>query len=280
MVMKYSVLVLIVVSLLACNSKKNAAENEVVKSTVADSIKVTKDTSMPLASKVDDVETILKRKQIPILCYHHINDKKPGDYVVPPANFAAQMQALADSGYTTILPDELYNYLATGKALPAKPIMLTFDDTDEEQFSVGATEMKKHHFKGVFFIMNISIGRPRYMNKEQIKQLSDEGNVIAAHTWDHHMVTKYTPADWVKQLDEAKQKLTTITGKPIIYFAYPFGLWNKAATVELPLHGIKMAFQLSDKMDAAQPLYTVRRMLVPGTWSTNSMFKFMKGTFR
>ena len=199
---------------------------------------------------------------------------------MPPANFAAQMQALSDSGYTSILPDELYNYLAYGKALPAKPVMLTFDDTDEEQFTVGNAEMKKHHFKGVFFIMNISIGRPRYMNKEQMKQLSDEGNVIAAHTWDHHMVTKYTAADWVKQLDEAKQKLIAITGKPVVYFAYPFGLWNKAATVELPLHGIKMAFQLSDKMDAEQPLYTVRRMLVPGSWSTNSMFKFMKGTFR
>ena len=277
--MKYSALVIIVVSLFACNTKKNTIK-ETVTVTTTESVKYSVDSSTKITAKIDDVATILARKQVPILCYHHINDQKPGDYRVPPANFAAQMQALSDSGYTSILPDELYNYLAYGKALPAKPVMLTFDDTDEEQFTVGNAEMKKHHFKGVFFIMNISIGRPRYMNKEQMKQLSDEGNVIAAHTWDHHMVTKYTAADWVKQLDEAKQKLITITGKPVVYFAYPFGLWNKAATVELPLHGIKMAFQLSDKMDAEQPLYTVRRMLVPGSWSTNSMFKFMKGTFR
>ena len=277
--MKSSVFVLIVLSIFACNNKKDA-NKEVVKTTVVDTVKEHKDSSIQLALKIDPVTTILSRKQVPILCYHHINDKKPGDYRVPPANFVAQMQALADSGYTTILPDELYNYLATGKTIPAKSIMLTFDDTDEEQFTVGAAEMKKHNFKGVFFIMNISIGRPRYMTKEQIKQLSDDGNVIAAHTWDHHMVTKYTAADWVKQLDEAKQKLVSITGKPVVYFAYPFGLWNKSSTVELPLHGIKMAFQLSDRIDAEQPLYTVRRMLVPGTWSTNSMFKFMKGTFR
>ena len=277
--MKYSALVIIVVSLFACNTKKNTIK-ETVTVTTTESVKYSVDSSTKITAKIDDVATILARKQVPILCYHHINDQKPGDYRVPPANFAAQMQALSDSGYTSILPDELYNYLAYGKALPAKPVMLTFDDTDEEQFTVGNAEMKKHHFKGVFFIMNISIGRPRYMNKEQMKQLSDEGNVIAAHTWDHHMVTKYTAADWVKQLDEAKQKLIAITGKPVVYFAYPFGLWNKAATVELPLHGIKMAFQLSDKMDAEQPLYTVRRMLVPGSWSTNSMFKFMKGTFR
>lgn len=36
--------------------------------------------------------------------------------------------------------------------------------------------------------MTVSIGRPNYMTKDQIKQLSDEGNVIGSHTWDHHNV--------------------------------------------------------------------------------------------
>ena len=41
---------------------------------------------------------------------------------------------LADSGYHTILPDQLYDYLTKGTPLPSKPIMLTFDDTDLDQF--------------------------------------------------------------------------------------------------------------------------------------------------
>lgn len=45
------------------------------------------------------------------------------------------------------------------------------------------------------------------------------------------MVTKYTDADWNKQLNEAKLKLETITGRPVKYFAYPFGLWNQTATI-------------------------------------------------
>jgi peptidoglycan/xylan/chitin deacetylase (PgdA/CDA1 family) len=40
--------------------------------------------------------------------------------------------------------------------------------------------------------MTVSINRPNYLTKEQIAALSDTGNVIAAHTWDHHRVTKYT----------------------------------------------------------------------------------------
>jgi peptidoglycan/xylan/chitin deacetylase (PgdA/CDA1 family) len=46
--------------------------------------------------------------------------------------------------------------------------------------------MEKYGFKGVFFVMTVSINRPNYFIKEQIKELSDTGNVIAAHTWDHH----------------------------------------------------------------------------------------------
>lgn len=189
------------------------------------------------------------------------------------------MQALADSGYQTILPDQLYSYLATGASLPERPVILTFDDTHLEQFTIGATEMKKHNFKGVFFIMNISIGRAGYMNKEQIKQLAADGHVIGAHSWDHHRVTEYTDADWQQQLTEARQKLETISGKPVVYFAYPFGLWNKPAIQVLEQRGIKMAFQLSAKYDSTQPLFTVRRMIVPGTWTAKGLLKAMKTTF-
>jgi peptidoglycan/xylan/chitin deacetylase (PgdA/CDA1 family) len=44
--------------------------------------------------------------------------------------------------------------------------------------------MEKHGF-GVF-CYDCSINRPNYLTKEQIAALSDTGNVIAAHTWDHH----------------------------------------------------------------------------------------------
>src|SRR6187200_2473767 len=64
-----------------------------------------------------DLATILSRKEVPILCYHNIRNFKPGEsdrmksYTVTPAAFAEQMKALADSGYKTILPDQLYDYL-------------------------------------------------------------------------------------------------------------------------------------------------------------------------
>lgn len=239
----------------------------------------------PKKTAIADLATILSKKEVPILCYHHIRNFKAGEsenmksYSVTPAAFAAQMKALSDSGYSTILPDQLYEYLVHDGVLPAKPVMLTFDDTDEEQYSMGKTEMNKFGFKGVYFIMTIAINRPRYMSKDQIKNLSDSGHVIAGHTWDHHMVTKYQGEDWDTQLVKPRKQLEAITGKSITYFAYPFGLWNQAAIPEIKNRDYKLAFILSTKRDSTEPLYTVRRMIVPGQWSTNGMLKAMRSTF-
>lgn len=269
--------------MIACTSKSESTKkNNAAKAlTNADSVKTVKASQNVMA----DAATILARTQVPVLCYHHIREAKPGQsetfksYSVSPSQFASQMKALKDSGYQTVLPDQLYDYLAYGATLPEKPVMITFDDTDLEQFTIGAKEMEKHGFRGVYFIMTISINRPRYMSKDQIKQLKDSGHAVESHTWDHNMVTKYEGEDWEKQLVKPRKTIEDITSVSATYFAYPFGLWNEAAIPELKKAGFKMAFILSTKRDSTEPLYTVRRMIVPGQWSTPGMLKAMKRTF-
>jgi peptidoglycan/xylan/chitin deacetylase (PgdA/CDA1 family) len=237
------------------------------------------------AEKVNDVAGILARPQVPILCYHQIRDwtgrdsRSAKDDIVPIATFRAQIKMLADSGYHTILPDQLYAYLTTGAKLPSKPLMLTFDDTDLDQFTIARPELEKYGFKGVYFVMTVSLGRPHYMSKDQVKQLAAEGNQIGSHTWDHHRVTKYTEQDWVTQVDKSTKTLEELTGKKIKYFAYPYGLWNPAAFPELKKRGFVAAFSLSEKRDQTDPLYTVRRMIASGYWGPNALYKNMVLSF-
>ena len=250
---------------------------------------------VPVTSTVNDVKpspvaadatAILARKQVPVLCYHRLREYKPTEsastrtYIVPVAAFKAQMKMLADSGYHAITPDDYYGYLVYDKPLPSKPVMITFDDTSEEQYTVGATEMNKYGFKGVFFIMTVSIGRPGYMSREQLKSLSDGGHVIASHTYDHHNVKKYTGQDWDLQMLKTKEKLEAITGKPVDYFAYPFGEWKSDAIPELQKRTYKAAFQLASKRDSLAPLYTIRRMIVPGEWDGARLYKWMQINFK
>lgn len=275
---------------LSCQSKSSST------SSTADSTKTVataeNDATAPVdvsKVKVADAKTILARKQVPILCYHQVRnwkatDGKVGkDYIVEVQNFRNQIKMLADSGYHTILPDQLYAYLNNGTPLPAKPIMLTFDDTDLDQFTEVRPTLKKYGYKAVYFIMTVSIGKKGkfvdYMSKEQIKQLSDEGNVIGSHTYDHKNFKKYAGKDWEEQIDKPTKKLEEITGKKIEYFAYPFGLWNAEGIPELKKRGFKMAFQLSTKRDEKDPLFTVRRIIASGYWSPKTLSNSIKNSF-
>lgn len=266
-------------SLIGCDSKTKKAEKEAT--AIIEQVK----NVVPKKVVDNNLASILSKKEVPVLCYHNIKNISANDgemtrlYTVTPANFAQQMKALSDEGYHAILPHQLNDYLLHDAPLPANPIMITFDDTKEDQYTVAAPEMKKYGFKGVFFIMTVAINRPNYMTKEQIKDLSDKGHEIGAHTWDHHMVTKYAGEDWENQLTKPKKKLEEIIGKPVNYFAYPFGLWNQAAIPEIKSRGYKHAYILATKRDSVDPLHTIRRIIVAGQWSTPSFMKAIKSSF-
>lgn len=274
--------VLISACSIACNQSPATTKETQKDSTVSEEVP-----AKPSGPKVmADAATIIARKEVPILCYHQIRDwvgsdsKGARDYIRPIDAFKADLKLLADSGYHTVLPDQLYDYLAYGAPLPAKPVMLTYDDTDDDQFTIAAPEMKKYGFKGVFFIMTVSINRPKYMTKDQIRQLTDEGHVVASHTWDHHSVKGYkTDQDWLTQIEKPKKTIEDITGKQAIDFAYPFGLWNREAIPELKKRGVRSAYILSTKRDPDDPLYTIRRIIASGYWSASTLHKSMIESF-
>jgi peptidoglycan/xylan/chitin deacetylase (PgdA/CDA1 family) len=268
--------------LLSCSS---VADNVHSGAPQGDTVKTVPAKEIITDRKMASAAEILARPQVPILCYHQIRNWRAGDskqakdYIVPEQTFAEQLKMLHDSGYHTISTDELYNYLCYGAALPSKPILLTFDDTDLPQFTIAKPVMEKYGFKGMFFIMTVSLGRPNYMSREQVKQLSDAGHEIGSHTWDHKNIKQYVDADWVTQIDKPTKTLESITGKPVQYFAYPFGLWNTAVIPNLKAHGFKAAFQLSAKRDNNDPLYTIRRIIVPGSWTAANLSAWIKHSF-
>ncbi|TCC89305.1 polysaccharide deacetylase family protein [Pedobacter frigiditerrae] len=274
-----------------CQSKSQSTAEETAKDGTTTAVEANGTTEKVDVSKIKvaDAKTILERKQVPILCYHQVRnwkatDGKVGkDYIVEIQNFKDQMKMLADSGYHTILPDQLYAYLNTGAKLPSKPIMLTFDDTDLDQFTIVNPTLKKLGYKAVYFIMTVSIGKKGkfvdYMSSDQIKQLADEGNVIGSHTYDHKNFKKYAGKDWEEQLDKPTKRLEEITGKKMTEFAYPFGLWNAEGIPELKKRGFRMAYQLSTKRDEKDPLFTIRRIIASGYWSPKTLSNSIKNSF-
>ena len=221
---------------------------------------------------------IFAKKQVPVLCYHRISDGNKGDYTVSPATFSAHMKVLADSGYHSVSPAQLYDYLVYNKTLPEKPFVVTFDDSRVEHRTIAAPVLEKYGFRGAFFIMTITYNKKNYMTKDRIAELAKAGHTVGLHSWDHTMVTKYKePADWQKQVVEPKKILEGIVGKPVEYWAYPNGVYDHKGAVELSKY-FKIAFSLATKRDSIQPLQSVRRIIVPEC-TPQGLLKSMRRSF-
>lgn len=274
----------------ACNNSTNFQQTNTADDSIKNELVVNTADTVPKERVIADAKTILEKKQVPVLCYHQIRDwkdsdsKSARDYIVPVDRFKEHIQMLADSGYTAILPEEYYNYLAYGDALPEKPVMITFDDTDLTQLEVGDKILKQYGFKGAYFMMTVVIGkhgRVNYMNKDEIKQIADRGNTVGLHTYDHPNLKKVTGSEeWDKQIIKPKTLLEEISGQKVEHLAYPFGLWNKEAIAELKSRGIKSAYILSTSRDDEYPLYTIRRIIASGYWSAKTLHNSMKNSFK
>jgi peptidoglycan/xylan/chitin deacetylase (PgdA/CDA1 family) len=189
------------------------------------------------------------------------------------------MKILYDSGYRTILPDQLYAYLAGKIVFSFKPVMITFDDGTEGQFTNALKTLDKYRFKATFFIMTVAVNKPGYLSRAELQSIVKQGHVIGNHTWDHHNVKEYSNTDWKKQLDEPAKTLEVITGKPVIYFAYPYGAWTGQAIQELKKRNYRLAFILHTPADNSQPLFTVRRLMANSSWTPKIMMANLHKTF-
>jgi hypothetical protein len=95
------------------------------------------------------------RISVPILEYHYVRvnpdrrDRLGSQLSVTPADFAAQMDRLGAGGYHPVVMADLRAYFLAQEPLPARPLVLTFDDGYLDFFQVAFPILKKHGFKAV-----------------------------------------------------------------------------------------------------------------------------------
>ena len=89
-----------------------------------------------------------------MLCWHQLRDREAGDdeysrniLICPPENFREQLDAIADDGWTPIDADRYLEHLTTGRDLPDKSVLLTFDERLALQSPKLVSAPKKSHPK-------------------------------------------------------------------------------------------------------------------------------------
>ena len=171
-------------------------------------------------------------------------------------------------------PDRYVAHLTTGAALPDKPVILSFDDSQGSQVTEGLPQLIQRNMTATFFCMTVMLDKPNWLSRDDLRRLADADMTIAAHTYDHNRADRYSGQDWKLQFDAPRELLETVIRRPVEHFAYPYGAWAPIDFPHLQAAGYRTAFQLSDQpLDPAAPLLTLQRILVDSTWTSEELLQ-------
>lgn len=171
--------------------------------------------------------------RLPILMYHQIGPNA-SRYVVPVWLLNQQLDWLQTNGYTPITLSQLYDFIDGVGNLPAKPVVLTFDDGTAGQWNA-VQALVAHHMTGVFFIPSGT----KALSDDQLRQMVADGMEIESHSITHPYLTRISDLALQNEVSGSRQALQRITGQPIAFFAYPFGDFDRRVIAAVQAAGYR-----------------------------------------
>ncbi|MDD6133882.1 MAG: polysaccharide deacetylase family protein [Selenomonadaceae bacterium] len=222
------------------------------------------------ATMVADSETGTK---VMVLNYHKI-DNTFISLAVRPDDFDEQMRYLRDNGYHTISPDELYDSIAGNGELPENPVLITFDDGYEDNYTNAYPILKKYGFKATIFVITSFLGKDKnYLTWDQAREMDAHGISIESHTVDHKSMTDLTDEQLRMELVDSKKKAEKELGHSVDYMAYPTGTYNLHIAEMVKEAGYKAAFTIKyGNVDKASNIYALERVPIFHTEDTRKDF--------
>lgn len=220
----------------------------------------------------------VRETRVPILMYHHVGDLPPGadavrkSLTISQSEFEAQIKYLAEQGYTTIHLTTLMEHLQTGTPLPEKPLVLTFDDGYDDNYTNVFPTLKDYGFVGTFFVIGAptDYGSPGYLRWEQILEMYDNGMEIGAHSLTHrYNLGQMRPSTQDGEIKNDHKLMVDHLPNWTPIFSYPSGSYN-AYTIEL-LKQLGYAAAVTTNQGTLQSSadpFELRRIRIRGEWST------------
>lgn len=210
----------------------------------------------------------------PVRTAQGMNTVLPQELYVWQDQFEAQLAWLAQSGWTVVTPEAVKAFYAEARPLPAKAVLLTFDDLWKQGTSFAAGVLRRHGWRGLAFLVRSWLfdepltpvtGSPVCLAKTEWPALADVF-AFANHTDRLHLagpaglgVNRATQDEFTADLRRCEQ-LTTLKG----VFAYPFGAMGPGALAGLEAEGFACAFGTEPGLNTpATPRYQLHRQVVP-----------------
>jgi peptidoglycan/xylan/chitin deacetylase (PgdA/CDA1 family) len=171
----------------------------------------------------------------PILMYHYLSEPPEDadiyreDLSVAPKAFRAQLQYLADNGYTVIDLYDLILGVTWKNPLPQKPVVLTFDDGYVDQYTNAFPLLKEFGFTATFFIITeyADSGNPAYMSWPMIEEMAAAGMRIESHSKSHPDLSEADYDELIWQILGSQETIAAHIGYTPRFFCYPGGRYDE-----------------------------------------------------
>lgn len=214
---------------------------------------------------------------VPILTYHRVNDVDENSLTLHVDQFDAQMKYLVDDGYTVISPDELLDAWEGNGTLPAKPVIITFDDGSVDNYKNVFPIMKKYNLKATFFVITDNVNLyPNYMTWDQAREMQSSGLIdIESHTLSNRSFLKIYSRDklW-DQIYGSKQAIEWYLKKPVKFIAFPEGKYTFEAEEICKEVGYRAGFAIDYGLARKNPKnYVLDRIPIYGA-NSHTLLRF------
>lgn len=206
------------------------------------------------------------------LMYHSITpgaSRPAWQWALSFRRFEEQLALLQDFGWTTVLAGEL----AAIDTLPAKSVLLTFDDGYADNYAAFEA-LAKRGMKASWYVVTQDLGQtaswrdddaPRLplLTPSQLLEMQSAGMEIGSHTHSHCRLTQANSHQIDEELTRSQSILSALLDRPVSCFAYPYGLYNESVMSSVQTAGYRVAFTTRPGFGLVnQNLLAVRRVSI------------------
>lgn len=233
--------------------------------------------------------------RVPILMYHAVGHR-PAEAAyalsVSPEAFAEQMAVLDGNGFTPLTTRELGEAWRSGRAvLPAKPVLITFDDGYEGVHRHALPTLVKHGFRSSLFVTTGWLRGPgdeggaldTMLDWDQVRALAAAGAEIGGHSHTHPQLDQLDDARLRFELLRCRELVAAELGSAPGSLAYPYGYSSRRVRTAVRDAGFAQALAVNNGLAArAQGPYALRRVTVRRGTTTDRFERMVQdaGTFR
>ena len=246
-----------------------------------------------------------------VLCYHDIPKEVLGDnFAVDQASFINTIEYLRVHGFHFVSLEDVIQAERNSKRLPAKPVLLTFDDAYATYYDFVFPVLQEYKIPSVLGVVSGWLDKKpaeikqKLMTWEQVEEVAKNDLVeIASHTHDLHQGIIYNPQgnkdaaavarffdlntrdyederNYQERVSEdvlkSKDEIEKHTGRKVRSIVWPYGKYNAITKKIAKQAGVELNFSLNDRRTAFHESGVIERFLVYKNPELSYLLRFLK----